>query len=503
MINGGCGSFHLYAGRLILGISLLLAAAAVVGCAGTQQKRLGHTYLAAGDYDRAVQAAEQAVAQSPNNPEHLDLLSDAQTAAADFHFGQAKKLVQSRRPGAAMASLERALTYMPAHPEAIRLKMKVEESIAHCEALVIKSLEYAQQDQWEQALELASEACGVDEGNKPAADLFAHAKSSVVAGYLAEARIALDTGDYEKCLAECAKAERWDGANAFLLRIKRQAEVGKIADNSTGSDQAAASAEGHAPAVEIAPAVVKVKVEVEKPAPVSADTQSERGSAFVMVETGPSESAAASPPPPAPEANAPALITVEQPARPSGVSGATFWTSEVRSKSNDSRGARTIEIATQPPNTGNWQQHTAVQRVEPGANRPGSVTNARRGDDVRANTNATAAKAGLVNARVAASRPSPAGDRHLMVGIISRGDRRFKKSIAVMDGLVVRLRDTDSDPLDADLEIVAGKFKVSPNDVPVGGVVKIQGISQRKYKLTILWIDHDRDTVKFAIDRDD
>jgi len=88
----------------------------------------------------------------------------------------------------------------------------------------------------------------------------------------------------------------------------------------------------------------------------------------------------------------------------------------------------------------------------------------------------------------------------MYLGIISRGDRRFKKSLTIMDGVTIKLRDTDKDPLDADLEIVAGKFNISPNDIPAGGAVKIQGLSKRQYKLTVMWIDHDNDTIKFAID---
>jgi tetratricopeptide (TPR) repeat protein len=474
--------------------------------------------MAAGDYDRAAAAAQQAVAKSPNNPEYLELLSDSRTAAADFHFDQADKLMAARRPGAAKVALDRALVYMPAHPGAIKLKMKVEDAIAGCEELIHKALQAAERDDWERAVELASEACRLDESNKPAADLFAQARSGVVSGHLAQARVSLDAGDTRMCLAECAKAARWDKANAFMLKLKRQAEAAEAAAAVVASKQAtgamtpvatARQAEEKTPVMVNSPTVDKKpaaqKVQAEEKALTAAKSQERRiapttsagrNDALIAVEGG---SMTASSPPPVAVANSPALISMEKPASQPAFSEGRFWTSEVRGTSKDGRGARTIEIATQQPRTGRWEQRVAAERVESRRSREaGSSAAAGRIADSR---QAVSSVNGSESGKPALSRLAARSDRHLLVGIISRDDRRFNKAMAIMDGLTVKLRDTDEEPLDADLEIVGGKFKISPKDVPAGGAVKIRGVSKREYKLTIMWIDHDKDTIKFAVDR--
>lgn len=504
MIDGGCGKWFRQLGIVVATVVLV---ALLSGCAGAQQERMGQTYMAAGDYDRAVESAQQAVAKSPNNPEYLELLSDAQTAAADFHFNQADKLMAARRPGAAKVALDRTLVYMPAHPGAIKLKMKVADVIARCEELIHQALKAAEADDWEKAVELASEACRMDESSKPAADLYAQARSGVVSGHLAQARVSLEAGDTKMCLAECTKAARWDETNAFMLKLKRQAEA---AEAAVASKQAVAAmtpvataqpVQEKTPAMANSPVVQKVQaVEKTPTAAVSQEQQKTqtasagRNEALIAVEGG---SATASSPPPV--ANSPALISVEKPASQPASSEGRFWTSEARGTSGDSRGARTIEVTTQQPRTGRWEQQVPAERVEAGRSREAS-SSAVAGRIVDSRQAVPSAN-GLVSGKPAVSRLPARSDRHLLVGVISRNDRRFNKVMAIMDGLTVKLRDTDEGPLDADLEIVAGKFKISPNDVPVGGAVKIQGASKRQYKLTITWIDHDRDTVKFVIDR--
>jgi hypothetical protein len=102
-----------------------------------------------------------------------------------------------------------------------------------------------------------------------------------------------------------------------------------------------------------------------------------------------------------------------------------------------------------------------------------------------------------------AVRPATPATRPMFIGTISRNDKQYKKQIAAPDGIGVKVRDTDGKPLDADLEIVVGRFRLEPDDLPVGGVVRVKGASGRNYKLTILAIQDAKETVRFALERVD
>jgi hypothetical protein len=245
------------------------------------------------------------------------------------------------------------------------------------------------------------------------------------------------------------------------------------------------------PAEQQQPTAANAPVEQKPPA-----ASAVRNEASVEVEG----SNAPASPPPAPVANSPALISMEKPASQPALREGRFRTALKRGMPADVRSARKVETTTRQPQTGRWEQQVPSERVEAVRSRdakssavPGRIVDSREGAPV--------ADSSSGGSRPVVSRPNAQPDRHLLVGIISRGDHRFNKVMTIMDGLSVKLRDTDDDPLDADLEIVAGKFKISANNVPAGNAVKIRGVSQRQYKLTILWIDHERDTVKFAVDR--
>jgi len=79
----------------------------------------------------------------------------------------------------------------------------------------------------------------------------------------------------------------------------------------------------------------------------------------------------------------------------------------------------------------------------------------------------------------------------------------MKKEIETLDGITVKVQDTDDKPLDADLAIVVGKLTSSPKDLPPHGGVKVRGKSGKVCKMTILWIRYGEDTVRFALDRMD
>ena len=69
-----------------------------------------------------------------------------------------------------------------------------------------------------------------------------------------------------------------------------------------------------------------------------------------------------------------------------------------------------------------------------------------------------------------------------------------------MDAIVVKVKDTDGSPLDADIEIRVGSHRKKYDDLTVGQRVRGRGISGRSYELVILAIEDDQQTVHFAIE---
>ncbi len=96
-----------------------------------------------------------------------------------------------------------------------------------------------------------------------------------------------------------------------------------------------------------------------------------------------------------------------------------------------------------------------------------------------------------------ASRPARA---FIVVHTISRDDHRYQKIIEAIDGLFVKVKDTDPRPLDADLEVYLGTKQISKfKDLQVGNVRVVTGRSGRWYKLVVLKILDDKETVQFGI----
>ena len=79
------------------------------------------------------------------------------------------------------------------------------------------------------------------------------------------------------------------------------------------------------------------------------------------------------------------------------------------------------------------------------------------------------------------SRPPPSNrSGYLTRAIISRDDKRYEDTVELSDGIRVRLRDTDPDPLDADLEIRRGKRRIAKlKDVRRGPTIPVIGRSGR------------------------
>ena len=85
-------------------------------------------------------------------------------------------------------------------------------------------------------------------------------------------------------------------------------------------------------------------------------------------------------------------------------------------------------------------------------------------------------------------------------GIVSRDDDRYPKEMETVDGIIVKVLDTDEDPLDADMEIRVGDTKTKYEDRPVGSRLGGWGLSRKAYAVVITRIDDDQETVHFAVE---
>jgi hypothetical protein len=90
---------------------------------------------------------------------------------------------------------------------------------------------------------------------------------------------------------------------------------------------------------------------------------------------------------------------------------------------------------------------------------------------------------------------------YLFTANISRKDKRYPKKAEAVDGLSVKVSDTDSDP-DADLEIyLDGKRIRRIRNGCVGQQIIVAGRSGRRYGIVIRDITDETETVRFSVRR--
>jgi hypothetical protein len=99
--------------------------------------------------------------------------------------------------------------------------------------------------------------------------------------------------------------------------------------------------------------------------------------------------------------------------------------------------------------------------------------------------------------------PRPPVTRTVFKGIVSRDDDRYPKEVKTLDGIIVKVRDTDEDPLDADMEIRVGHTEKEYDDLPTGAKIEGRGLSGRHYQLIIERIYDEEETVHFVLRRID
>ena len=85
--------------------------------------------------------------------------------------------------------------------------------------------------------------------------------------------------------------------------------------------------------------------------------------------------------------------------------------------------------------------------------------------------------------------------------VVSRDDDIARKEMLTVDGIVLKIEDSDRRPLDVDIDLRVGCRKYEFEDLPIGSRVDIHGRSGQLYHVDILDIDDDTETLRFAISR--
>jgi hypothetical protein len=135
----------------------------------------------------------------------------------------------------------------------------------------------------------------------------------------------------------------------------------------------------------------------------------------------------------------------------------------------------------------------------PGPSRPGALADSTPG---------AAPSTAPAGRRVDAHKQNPSVRRErgasqaevAMIVYISREDHRYPKRSLLTDGLSIKVKDTDPDPLDADLEVYLSNRRIGKfSNLRIGSVLIATGRSGRDYELMLLHIEDDTETVKIGL----
>lgn len=87
----------------------------------------------------------------------------------------------------------------------------------------------------------------------------------------------------------------------------------------------------------------------------------------------------------------------------------------------------------------------------------------------------------------------------LFDAFVSRDDHIAPKKILTVDGIMLKIKDTDAYPLDVDIELGILDHEYNFEDLPIGSRVDIYGQSGQLYHVDIIAIDDDTETLRFTI----
>lgn len=87
----------------------------------------------------------------------------------------------------------------------------------------------------------------------------------------------------------------------------------------------------------------------------------------------------------------------------------------------------------------------------------------------------------------------------LFQGVVSRDSKVAGKEMLTVDGIVIKVEDTDGHPLDADMQIRVGGARWEYEDLPIGTVIQVVGLSGRHHQIQLTTIEDRTETVGFTV----
>ncbi len=155
-------------GCLLLTLS---ACALTLGCSGSGAYEQGKRFMADGQYDDAAVSFRRAIAEEPGNQQYLNALDQAEARAADQHYARAEQFWKMNRVTDAADELDRVFAFMPAHPNAMKLKDPVNQRIAQANRLTDGARDAFDKGNRSQAENLVREALKFDASHPGALQL--------------------------------------------------------------------------------------------------------------------------------------------------------------------------------------------------------------------------------------------------------------------------------------------------------------------------------------------
>ncbi|MBN2129148.1 MAG: hypothetical protein JW741_06610 [Sedimentisphaerales bacterium] len=192
------------------------------GCAHQKAYKRGAKLSEEGQYERAIEKLEEAVALAEKGHKkkaaqrYREKLEAVKKESAPYFYQQAEDCFARADLGAARMQIERCIAYCPEEPSYQAFRLRLEQAIADAEELRAEALSLAEQRQWPAALERMGEALGLYRTLPGGEGDLKRIKERAYQYHLARAQDRLRDNDLEAAQAEAQTAlgYRSDGRDA-------------------------------------------------------------------------------------------------------------------------------------------------------------------------------------------------------------------------------------------------------------------------------------------------
>ena len=222
----------------LLAIATLLVAVALAGCAHEKAFKRGTKLSEQGQYERAVEELESAVALAEKNnnekaaARYREKLEEVKENAGRFCYHEAEiRFGRADLTGTQMF-IDKSIGYWPHEQRYLAFRTRVQEAIAKAERVRNEALSLADQMQWKAAVERMNEALSMHRTMPAGEGDLKRIRDRAYQCYLARARDGLDQNDLETTEAEAQTAltYRNDGREArdLLDTVKKHRQAGDL-----------------------------------------------------------------------------------------------------------------------------------------------------------------------------------------------------------------------------------------------------------------------------------